>query len=186
MYHCSEAKDSETRHIMCPRDVNTWCKYWQSQNNGTPYEEKKGVPETIKVLLRPIFDNLAKDELLAKCLHGKTQNNNEALNSLVWKRVPKDVFVGRYIVEMGVSSAVIHFNDGVTGMKQVFSSLELTPGKHFLQFALASDINRIKVMEGKSSVDTKKRRKHLRAVRKRYIDKNTETEGATYAAGTFS
>ena len=99
---------------MCPRDVNTWCKYWQSQNNGTRYEEKKGVPETIKVL-RPIFDNFAKDELLAKCLHGKTQNNNEALNSLVWKRVPKDVFVGRYIVEMGVSTAVIHFNDGVTG-----------------------------------------------------------------------
>ena len=41
-------------------------------------------------------------------------------------------------------------------------------------------------MEGKSSVDTKKRRKHLRAVRKRYIDKNTETEGVTYAAGPFS
>ena len=45
---------------------------------------------------------------------------------------------------MGVSSTVIHFNDGVTGMKQVFSSLELTPGKHFLQFALASGINRIR------------------------------------------
>ena len=42
-----------------------------------------------------------------------------------------NVFVGRYIVEMGVSAAVIHFNDGVTGTKQVFSSLELTPGKHF-------------------------------------------------------
>ena len=109
LYHYSEAKDSETR------DVNTWCKYWQSQNNGTRYEEKKGVPETIKVLLRLIFDNLAKDELLAKCLHGKTQNNNEALNSLVWKLVPKDVFDGRYIVEMGVSSAVIHFNDVITG-----------------------------------------------------------------------
>ena len=93
--------------------------------------KRREYQKQLKALLRPIFDNFAEDELLAKCLHGKTQNNNEALNSLVWKRVPKGVFVGRYIVEIGVSSAVIHFNDGVTGMKQVFSSLELTPGKHF-------------------------------------------------------
>ena len=51
----------------------------------------------------------------------------QALNSLIWKRVPKDVFVGRETVEMGVSSAVLHFNDGVNGMVHVFNILNLRP-----------------------------------------------------------
>ena len=108
-----------------------------------------------------------------RCLHGKTQNNSEALNSLIWKRVPKDVFVGRETVEMGVSSAVIHFNDGVNGMVHVFNILNLRPGKHYFKFAMECDIHRIEKMEYKSSETSKTRRKYLRAVRKHYIDKNT-------------
>ena len=109
--------------IMCPGGEQSWCKYWRSKVTGSPYVEKKGIPEVIKKELREIFDNLATDELLAKCLHGKTQNNNEALNSLIWKRVPKDVFVGRDTLEMCVCSAVIHFTDGVNGMEHVLNIL---------------------------------------------------------------
>ena len=54
----------------------------------------------------PVSVSLSDDNLLQKCLHGKTQNNNESLNGLLWKRCPKDVFVGRVTLELGVASAV--------------------------------------------------------------------------------
>ena len=43
---------------------------------------------------------------MQKCLHEKTQNNNESRNGLIWKRCPKDVFLGRVTLELGVFSAV--------------------------------------------------------------------------------
>ena len=36
-------------------------------------------------------------------------------NAFVWKRAPKDVFVGKMFLDMAVASAVIAFNDGATG-----------------------------------------------------------------------
>ena len=47
-----------------------------------------------------------------KCLDGKTQNNNESINNLIWKICPKDVYVGRTVLEIGTASAVINFNEG--------------------------------------------------------------------------
>ena len=43
---------------------------------------------------------------MQKCLHEKIQNNNESRNGLIWKRCPKDVFLGRVTLELGVFSAV--------------------------------------------------------------------------------
>ena len=69
-------------------------------------------------------------KLLSQCLHDKTQNNNESLNGLIWKRCPKDVFVGRTTLELGVASAIISFNDGLGGVVKVFSELNISPGKY--------------------------------------------------------
>ena len=46
------------------------------------------------------------------CLHGKTQNTNESLDGIIWKRCPKDVYDGRTTLGMGVSSAIIDLNQG--------------------------------------------------------------------------
>ena len=54
---------------------------------------------------------LSSDELSDKCLHGETQNTNEA-DQNIWNKLPKNVFVGRRVLEMGVNSALIEFNDG--------------------------------------------------------------------------
>ena len=51
--------------------------------------------------------------------------NNEALNSFNRKKVPKDVFVRRDTLGMGVCPAVIHLNHGVHGMKDVCCSLNM-------------------------------------------------------------
>ena len=41
---------------------------------------------------------------------------NKYLNSIISKRCPKYIFVGRTILSMGVSSAVINFNNGTRGL----------------------------------------------------------------------
>ena len=58
-----------------------------------------------------MFKNLSINELLSTCLHDKTQNN-KSLNDIFSKRCPKYIFVGRTTLSMGVSSAVINFNNG--------------------------------------------------------------------------
>ena len=64
-----------------------------------------------------LFMDLSDDNLFKKCLHGQTQNNfNESSNGVIWKWYPKDVFVGRSTLEMGVTSAAKSFNDRQSGM----------------------------------------------------------------------
>ena len=62
------------------------------------------------------FDfDLSKPDLLKKCLHGKTHNNNECLNGVVLEFSSKDIFVGRKVLEICICSAIINFNGGATG-----------------------------------------------------------------------
>ena len=50
----------------------------------------------------------AEDALLEKCLHGKTQNQNESFNGMIWQ----DVCVNAATFKMGVYDALSHFNLG--------------------------------------------------------------------------
>ena len=95
---------------MCPQTADSWSNYQSDKlNNTNTYKEKPGIPTIIRETIRPVFISLSDEKLLSKCLHGKTQNNNESLNGLMWKRCPKDVFVGRATLELGVASAIISF-----------------------------------------------------------------------------
>ena len=98
---------------MCPRSSESWCKFQTDKINNTGlYKNKPGLPSVVRGAIKPVFMDLS-DNLFKKCLHGQTQNNNELLNGVNWKRCTKDVFVGRSTLEMGVVSAVISFNDGI-------------------------------------------------------------------------
>ena len=50
---------------------------------------------------------MSDDSLLSKCLDGKTQNQNESLNGMIWERVPKGTFVGSEVLQLGVYDAVM-------------------------------------------------------------------------------
>ena len=128
---------------------------------------------------------LGSDKLLGACLHGETQNVNEALNGVIWQKYPKRVYVGRITLEVGVASAVISYNDGTKGLLPVYNKMGITPGYFILSGMHLSDTERVKEMDKKSSKIVINRRKKLRACRKGYIDQNTEKEGETYASGAF-
>ena len=183
-YHCCDASSLEDRHQFCPKSELSWCKYQSDIVNGTTiYKNKPGVHVKLRKLLKPVFMNLSSDELLAKCLHGKTQNNNESLNGIIWKRCPKDVYVGRTTLGMGIYSAIIDFNVGAKGLLKVMDEYGLVEGDFCAIFVASRDMNRIKEMNRKSSDCAKHSRKKHRAIRKGFNDKEKEKEGVTYGPG---
>ena len=109
-------------------------------------------------------------------MDGLTQNNNESLNALIWKKCPKDVYVSRNIIEIGVASAVLEFNNGTQGTRKMYENAGLHFGKFITAACKKKDKNRISIMTHKSSDIIKKRRKKLRAIRKEFCDKEKEEE----------
>lgn len=59
--------------------------------------------------IRPIYEALSKDNKLAKCLHGQTQNANESFNGMIWECIPKTRFVSLRNLKFGVYGAVANF-----------------------------------------------------------------------------
>ena len=144
------------------------------------------MPVAIHKVIYLIFQNLCDDELLGRCLDGTTQNSNEAVNQIVWKKCPKDTFISRIVLEIGVASVVINFNDGMSGFEKLFSRLNLSFGVIIKSGAIEKDQQRIKNMNNKFQETVKMKRKKLRAVRKGYIDKEKDNEGGElYLTGNF-
>ena len=119
LWHCTAFDDDDFRHRFCPVSENTWCK-WQ--------HSKITLPKWLHSIVKPIFVDLSSDELLLKCLHGRTQNANEALNNVIWQKCPKNIFVQRDMIEMGVNSAVIEFNEGASGFYDMLGQFGIPPG----------------------------------------------------------
>ena len=136
-------------------------------------------------ILRPIFEDLSKEELLKRCLHGKTQNANESFNNIVWLKCPKTVFVNRQNIELGVNSAILQFNDGTHGIVNVLEQFSIRYGIYTNIGSSKKDETSIRWSSTKSSEARKKNRKRLHGIKKGVIDKNNEQEKASYVPGGF-
>ena len=116
-------------------------------------------------------------------MHGQTQNVNESFNQCIWKKVPKETFVGKQTLQIGVASATMHLNDGARGLLNLFGKCSIEPG-HFTVMGCAKyDALRVARMNTKGSTSSKKQRKRLRVQRKGWEDKN-DTE-KSYNPGNF-
>ena len=73
------------------------------------------------------------------------------------------MFLGRETLETGVTSTVLNFNDGSSGVLNVLNSLKIEPGKFTTEFCGKRDSERVTKMDLKSSDQTNLRRKQLRA-----------------------
>ena len=137
---------------MCPQTADSWCKFQADVINNTKlYKKSKSLlPKAVKKAIKQIFMELSDTDLLGKCLHAKTQNNNGCLNGMLWKKRPKDIFVGKGVLEMGVSSAVICFNDGRKGILDVTTNCCLKPGKFIEIFIMQEDNERMRIMGNKA------------------------------------
>ena len=179
LYHVASTAD-DPNHGMCPDGEGSWCGY---NTDPDTYRHKHGIPECIVDLIESIYEDLSSPDLLGRCLHGKTQNNNECLNKVIWDHCSKEVFVGKLTVEEGAYSAVALFNDGNHSVLKCMELLGVSPGRFTLKFAQTGDSNRLYRAARKTANTGKSRRKALRAVRKGFQDKTEEEEGDLYEAG---
>ena len=91
LMHCVSS-ESRPLHDHCPTGSTSWCRYQQDKANRTSlYEHGPGLPVQIIGKLKPEYVRLSEDSLPEKCLHGKTQNRNEAVNGMIWQRIPKEM-----------------------------------------------------------------------------------------------
>ena len=97
-------------------------------NRTNTFKHGKGLPLDVIAEVKPVDMRLSEDSLLSKCLDGKTQNENESLNCMMWECVPKGVFVGVEVFQLGVYDAVVHFNIGSQAAIKAFKELEIDPG----------------------------------------------------------
>ena len=182
--HCSDIKPLSARHKWCSRAEDSWCSYW---NKDKVTKSKFNIPANVKdePEIVKIFDRLRDDELLRKCLHGKTQNVNVSFNGIVWTRCPKRVYVNRKTLEIGVYSAILEFNEGKSGIERVMELVGLEIGSQQATQNLNAQKRHLRTTSRKSAEPAKKRRTTLRAERKNWSDKNKEKEGNVYEAGGF-
>ena len=137
-------------------------------------------------IIRPVFDAHVDDELLSKCFHGEAQNPNEAFNNIVWTRCPKTIYVSRSVMELGVNSAVLHYNEEACGISNVFSYFKIDNGYYMEKGSIKRNKVSVRKMDIKSSEGGKKKRRKIRAVKKGLIVKEKESEPSeSYIAGGF-
>ncbi|KFM81142.1 hypothetical protein X975_06762, partial [Stegodyphus mimosarum] len=70
--------------------------------------------------VKATYLSLYDKNLLIKCLHGKTQNNNESFNNLLWTILPKEIFVQLKTLLLGAHIALLLLNSGYLGFLPVF------------------------------------------------------------------
>ena len=126
LYHYTNLDDDEKRHQYCPRDAKSWCKFQKDKVAGTSTsKESINLPLWIHELIKPIFRDLSSEDLLSRCLHGKTQNANEALNNVIWRKCPKGE---KDLLECAVNSAVMQLNEGPNAVSDILKYFGFAAG----------------------------------------------------------
>ena len=171
----------QEQHYYCPKDDNTWCKFWKEQLDDTvTYDQSNRLPEVFMEELAPIFTRLSQDNLLSRCLKGITQNQNEAINGMLWSKCPKIKFCGARKVTIAVCETIALFNTGAASKAIVMDIFGITPGSNTMKALRLQDQSRIKAASKKVSDKYQKQRQKLRAQKKSKGDKTA------YQAGGFS
>ena len=124
-FHVASSKNC-LLHDHCPKGKDSWCGYQLDVANKTElFKHGAGISDTV---IKHILVEFSNDSLLQKCLHGKTQNQNESFNGRIWRRVPKHTYVGLRQFELGVYDAVSHVNVGNKATLLTYEKLGMKSG----------------------------------------------------------
>ena len=133
LFHVASSKDNNWHYPHCPKGKDSWCKFHQHSANGT-YKPGPELQVDIVMKLKPIFSGHSDESLLEKCLHGKTQNQIESFNLMIWDQIPKTRYVSLPRLELGVLYDIVaNFNVGKKASILIYGKMNLRPGKFTLQ-----------------------------------------------------
>jgi hypothetical protein len=142
------------------------------------------LPNFVMDLLLPAFTELASDDLLKKCVHGGTQNNNEAFHHLIWDRCPKTNFAGIQTLRVAVHGAIVTFNEGEMAALNVLKRLGIgNIGSAPCLWATIRDQRRIRQSIKQASLSTKTTRKRKSLTTVLQTLKMQKVEGVQYESG---
>lgn len=181
-YYHKISTDSNPQHTYCS---DSWCKYKKAVKNNQieTFKHPPALADDVQEVLKPIYEELTKDELLERCLGGNTQNNNECFNSCVWAMAPKHVFTGKKTVEIACQTAACIYNEGLQPVLKILEVMGVKLGPIAVQYAEKRDSDRIRVGNRRSSNASKETRSRRRGA---ILDEHTfyeESEGPLYGAG---
>jgi len=187
LYHSLMIEDEEERHKYCPsmEEKYNWCVY-KNKGKRPRHQEYYLLPQYLPYLL-PVFEKLSSKDLLKRCLFGFTQNANESLNLLVWKRAPKDKNNSPSATHFAAISAVVEFNNGKNCTQSFYQGLGFPVTPLFqIEKSKQIDRKRVKLAEYKQNISTAKRRQKI-AEKKACVEAMLDSvEGASYESGSFN
>ena len=117
LHHCFST-DAAPLHDSCPPGAESYCFYQKALALG-----KKPGPHKVFIrtpldrarlwkYMKPVYERMASDELLTRCLRKGTQNSNESMHNTVWAKCPKTGFFCKDRVEFGLLLGIAEFNFG--------------------------------------------------------------------------
>lgn len=179
-FHTASTNEVPQRDL-CPTGEDSWCRFNRAEKLKTDYDHQNSLAEPVMWAIKPICIDLTNDDLLKRCLHGRTQNPNESFNSCIWARVRKTGFVGLQTLKLGVSDALLSFNEGSIVKANVLERIGIKPGRYTLQTLKAIDKIRIVKADREVQECYKKNR-----VRRRFLKRKIEeSEDQDYRPGGF-
>ncbi|XP_018358960.1 PREDICTED: uncharacterized protein LOC108758473 [Trachymyrmex cornetzi] len=142
--------DENPQHEKCSK---SWCNWKKAQEADTldTFRHKSPLSEEVYEAIKPIYEDLSRDELLNRCLGGYTQNSNESFNATVWNLAPKSYSSGKTVLNVAADIATCVFNDGMTSIIHIMQLLEMEIGVQAYNFCIESDAKRIKHAEAQLS-----------------------------------
>ena len=185
-YYHQQSTDENPQHEKCPSGENSWCPY-QKALATTEVENFKHdynpLPQDVLKAIKPIYEDLSKDELLERCVGGFTQNNNESLNQVIWRIVPKKLSGSKNIVEFAAYVAACTFNEGVGALLTFMYDMGITVGPSAREYARQEDNSRIAKAEQEAQMQSKEARIRQRLEKKEAEDNEIAAGNVLYGAG---
>jgi hypothetical protein len=183
-FHLGSTNDNP-QHALC--DI-TWCKYLKAVASGEQYDHSQHTHLSAEILIniKHIFQDLANPLLLKQCLHGGTQNASESLNNIIWNRIPKNIFVSKNSLDLGIYEAVCSYNMGNITKCFILETLGLCPGINCITALKSFDKERIRRAESAIDEIKKKCRQSTQQARQRLEDEyehEEDAENPSYSAG---
>ncbi|GFW38449.1 uncharacterized protein TNCV_1333021 [Trichonephila clavipes] len=178
--------DLNPQHGLCPLGDDSWCGYNRSKLKDDTYKHKHNLPIAIMHCIKKVFRDLSSPELLSRCLHGKTQNCNESLNSVIWSIIPKTVFVQLGTLKTGVYESISIYNQGLITKLKVLDLLNIQPGFYTCRALQEADHARIRKAEKAISRRTKEARIKNRQLKCRQEDDLADDlSNPSYGSGMY-
>ncbi|CAH2083321.1 unnamed protein product [Euphydryas editha] len=181
LYH-KLSTDQKPQHDGCSE---SWCDWKKAQaaNSLDTFHHKPPLSQEVFKAIRPIYEELSRDELLNRCLGGYTQNSNESFNATVWKLAPKSYSSGKKVLNVATDIEVCCFNDGLTSILKIMKALQMDIGVHSYNFCLETDAKRIEHAERSLTDAVKEARSAMKSSRKASEGEFSNVEGQLYGPG---